>query len=385
MANDTNNRSPDVFVHDRQTGTTELVSVDSSGTQANSASSIPSISSDGRFVSFGSYASNLVANDTNRKGDIFVRDRRAGTTQRVSVDSSGNQARGGAFLVINNACVSISPSGRFVAFSSPAPSLVANDTNGSTDVFVHDQQTGTTQRVSVNSLEKQGNGYSAGPFSISFDGRFVAFESGASNLVPNDTNGYNDIFVRDRRTGTTQRMSVDSSGNQGNDSSWGASINADGRFVTFTSRAKALVPNDTSRRKDVFVHERDATAPKVRRVVPTDGATDVALKANVVATFSERMTKSTLKKANFELYRLIKNPDGTTTTRQITDVTVTPSPDGLKATLNPFGGSDQVLVKGARYKAIVNKGAMDVFGNPLDQQPRVSGNQPKEWYFKTGG
>ncbi len=118
-------------------------------------------------------------------------------------------------------------------------------------------------------------------------------------------------------------------------------------------------------------------------MVPTEGATDVALKANVVATFSERMTKSTLKKATFTFYKLVRNPDGTTTAKQIENVTVTPSSDGLKATLNPFGTSEGQLAKNARYKAVVDTGALDVFGNRLDQKPMVSGSQPKEWYFKT--
>ncbi len=97
------------------------------------------------------------------------------------------------------------------------------------------------------------------------------------------------------------------------------------------------------------------------------------------------MAKSTLTKANFKLYKIVRNPDGTTTTKEITNVTVTPSSDGLKATLNPFGDTDGLLEKNTRYKAVVTTGALDVFGNRLDQKPMVSGSQPKEWYFKTRG
>ncbi len=378
VANDTNNRR-DVFVRDRQAGTTERVSVDSLGMQANERSFDPSISADGRFVAFFSPASNLVPNDTNGWYDVFVHDQQTGTTELVSVDSSGNQGNSLSQFP------SISADGRFVAFHAYASNLVPNDTNRKLDVFVHDRQTGTTERVSVNSSGNQAYGFSH-TASISADGRFVAFESRASGLVENDTKGNYDVFVHERQTGTTQRVSVDSLGNQGNWDSYNPSISADGRFVAFRSYAFDLITNDTNGTLDVFVHERDTTAPKVRRVVPTEGATGIALKADVVATFSERMmAKSTLTRANFELYKIVRNSDGTTTAKQIENVTVRPGLDGLRATLNPYGTTDGQLAKDTRYKAVVRTGALDVFGNPLDQQPRVSGNQPKVWYFKTRG
>ncbi len=382
VANDTNGER-DVFVHNRQSGTTQRVSVDSSGNQANDYSFYdPSISSGGRFVAFSSFASNLVANDTNDLPDVFVHDRQTGTTQRVSVDSSGNQAN------MWSSSSSISSDGRFVAFGSLASNLVANDTNGAYDIFLWNSSTGTTQRVSVANSGNQANGGNSFFPSISADGRFVAFSSDADDLVANDSNRNRDVFVHDRQTRATQRVSVDSFGNQANQpwlggSSDSPSISADGRFVAFHSLASDLVANDTNESRDIFVHVRDTTAPKVRRVVPTEGATDIALKADLVATFSERMEKSTLTKANFKLYKIVRNSDGTTTTRQITDVTVTPSFDGLKATLNPFGTSDGLLAKNARYKAVVSTGALDVFGNRLDQKPSLSGNQPKVWFFKT--
>ncbi len=382
VANDTNGER-DVFVHDRKTGTTERVSVDDSGNEANGLSFGASVSSGGRYVAFHSLASNLVANDTNDQGDVFVRDRQTGTTQRVSVDSAGNQA-----MNWDSDDPSISADGRFVAFHSVA-SLVANDTNGWTDVFVHDRKTGTTERVSVDSLGNQGHNRSLAG-TISADGRYVAFSSDAYDLVANDTNRRRDVFVHDRQTGTTQRVSVDSLGNQTNQpwlshQSDFPSISSGGRYVAFHSMASDLVANDTNERRDIFVHQRDTTAPTVTRVAPTEGATGVTLKTDVVANFSERMEKGTLNEANFKLYKLIKNPDGTTTASQIENVTVTRSFDGLKATLNPYGTSDGLLKENTRYKAVVSTGALDVFGNRLDQQPRVSGNQPKEWYFKTRG
>ena len=179
---------------------TTRVSVASDGTQGNDESSIffPSISADGRFVAFGSYATNLVPDDTNRSQDIFVHDRETGQTTRVSVASDGSQSDGA-----QSSGFSISADGRFVAFGSYATNLVLGDTNGEMDVFVHDRETGQTVRVSVASDVSQGNGGSGYP-SLSADGRFVAFASSSTNLVRDDTNRKSDIFVHDRETGQTR-------------------------------------------------------------------------------------------------------------------------------------------------------------------------------------
>ncbi len=255
VPNDTNG-TIDVFVRDRLEGTTEIVSLNSSGDQAHQGAGSSSMSADGRYVAFTSLASNLVPNDTNNHSDVFVRDRLKGTTQIVSVDSSGNRVvRGGE-------SPSISTDGRFVSFDSGAPKLVANDTNGHQDIFVHDRRTGTTERVSLNSSERQANSWSM-YHSISSDGRFVAFSSPASNLVANDTNADltgpedtgTDVFVRDRLEGTTRRVSIDSSGDQANGWSSLPSISPDGRFVVFKSRASNLVANDANGQNDIFVHD----------------------------------------------------------------------------------------------------------------------------------
>jgi cold shock CspA family protein len=251
VPNDTNGTN-DIFVHDMQTGITNIVSVDSSGNQANSWSAIPSISSDGRYVAFLSLASNLVTNDTNGTNDIFVHDRQTGATERVSVDSSGNQANDSSYFP------TISSDGRYVAFFSKASNLVTNDTNGSRDVFVHDRQTGITEIVSVDSAGNHGNSHSYTHLaSISSDGRYVAFESYASNLVSGDTNGSGDAFVHDRQTGITEIVSIDSAGYQGNSDSYEAAISSDGRYVAFGSYASDLVLGDTNAEDDIFVHDRD--------------------------------------------------------------------------------------------------------------------------------
>jgi Ca2+-binding RTX toxin-like protein len=241
----------DIFVRDRLTNTTTPVSVNSAGNQTSSESNFPSISADGRFVAFESFGSDLVPGDINYDTetavrDIFVRDRLTNTTTRVSVDSAGNQA------YRSSEGPSISADGRFVAFSSEASNIVPGDTNSSQDVFVRDRLTNTTTRVSVNSAGNQGNSDSDSA-SISADGRFVAFTSRASNIVPGDTNNSYDLFVRDTLTNTTTRVSVDSAGNQGNFESGSPSISADGRFVAFTSRASNIVPGQTNNTQNIFV------------------------------------------------------------------------------------------------------------------------------------
>jgi len=253
LAPDDTNVRRDVFVRDRQTGATERVSVDSAEQQGDGGSGTPSISADGRFVAFDSYASNLAPGDTNGTIDVFVRDRQAGTTERVSVNSAEQQG------VDPSVSPSISADGRFVAFLSYATNLVSGDTNGATDVFVRDRQTGTTERVSVNSAEVQGDRRSSAP-SISADGRFVAFESYADNLAPGDTNSYYDVFVRDRQSGTTERVSVNSAEGQSTSSSYRPKMSADGRFTAFESYAGNLAPGDTGGYLDVFVRDRQSGA-----------------------------------------------------------------------------------------------------------------------------
>jgi Tol biopolymer transport system component len=238
----------DVFVHDQETGQTSRVSVSSDGAQGNDDSQWPSISADGRYVAFQSRASNLVAGDTNGVSDTFVHDRETGQTSRVSVASNGTQGNSWSYEP------SISADGRYVAFYSIATNLVPGDTNGADDVFVHDRQTGETSRVSIASDGTQGNSWSVGS-SISADGRYVAFSSSASNLVPGDTNNRRDIFVHNRQTGQTSRISVASNGNQGNGDSFWPSLSANGRYVAFSSAASNLVPGDTNNWRDVFVHD----------------------------------------------------------------------------------------------------------------------------------
>ena len=244
----------DIFVHDRQTGQTTRVSVASDGTQANDRSLVVALSGDGRVVAFDSEASNLVPGDTNGSRDVFVHDRQTGQTTGVSVASDGAQANG------FSSRAALVADGRVVAFDSLATNLVPGDTNSTWDVFVHDRQTGQTTRVSVASDGTQANERSFF-VTLSGDGQVVAFDSEASNLVPGDTNGVDDVFVHDRQTGETTRVSVANNGTQGDNSSFRGRISANGRVVAFSSDATKLVPGDTNGKTDVFVHFRRGIVP----------------------------------------------------------------------------------------------------------------------------
>lgn len=225
---------------------TERVNVGLGG-EANLESDKPAISADGRFVAFQSQATNLVAGDTNNSIDIFVRDRVTGTTTRVSVDSQGAQSNGTSYEP------SISADGRFVAFWSFASNLVPGDTNGTWDVFVYDRQLGLTSRASVDSLGNEGNAYAERPV-ISADGTSVAFWSGASNLVVGDTNGVADVFVRHIPSGTTRRVSISTAGVEADQPCYFPAISADGQTIAFYSQSTSLVPGDLSPNEDIFVH-----------------------------------------------------------------------------------------------------------------------------------
>ena len=240
----------DTFVYDRKLHKTERVSVSSAGVAANGASYVSGISADGRFVLFATAASNLVPGDSNPDFDVFVHDRRTHQTECVSVVS------GGALVdnqdILGNA---ISADGRYVVFGSNARELISEARNGFYDVYVHDRKTHLTELVSLNSSGENQNGYAASQ-SISANGRFVIIETDADNMGPNDTNATTDEFVRDRWLNRTERVTVSSAGEGANSYSYFAEISPDGRYVTYTSPASNLVPNDTNEADDVFVHDR---------------------------------------------------------------------------------------------------------------------------------
>ncbi|MBK7642825.1 MAG: PD40 domain-containing protein [Planctomycetes bacterium] len=255
----------DIFVRDRLTNTTERVSVSSSGGQSNGISGVygAAISRDGNVVAFESVANNLVPGDTNGAREVFVHDRTTGVTERVAVDASGNQGNGQSFYP------SLSADGRFVAFTSNSSNLVPGDTNGKWDTFVRDRWTGSVERISVSSVGLQGSDDSY-KGEVSADGRFVVFESLASNLVPGDTNLAWDVLLRDRLTGTTERVSISTAGGEPNHNSGQAAVSDDGRYVVFESLASNLAPGDTNMTDDVFVHDRQSGVT-ARVSIATDG------------------------------------------------------------------------------------------------------------------
>ncbi len=246
------NAAADVFVHDMTTGTTVRASLSTSAAEATGGdSTFPVLSGDGHLVVFQSLATNLVSGDTNAQQDVFVRDLVAGTTTRASVSTFAAQA--------DQLCSeqTISADGRFVAFSTFASTLVVGDNNSFTDVFVRDLSAGTTTRVSVSSAGAQATQASFHP-ALSQDGRYVAFTSNASNLVTGDAAGFRDVFVRDRNTNITTRESVSSSGVEANNASTLESISADGRYLAFSSLASNLYTSDINGFEDVFVRDRSS-------------------------------------------------------------------------------------------------------------------------------
>jgi Tol biopolymer transport system component len=329
------NDQPDIFVRDLATGTTTLVSVASDGTQANGTSFTPSISANGDIVAFSSDATNLVANDDEGHPDIFVHVLSTGETLRVSQRPNGVGANS------DSSEPSISASGRVVAFSTDATNLVSvpvNTTGLCCDIFVHriatgrnllgdpmlngegasdsflpalsrtgrylafgswgcgivkdidcldesnvyelDVRTGAISLVSRAYSGSIGFGCGANP-AISADGSKVAFISDGDNLVPHDTNSAVDVFVRNMTTGVTIRVSVTSKGEQTDGGYGRVSLSADGRLVAFQSGAWNLVPNDENLVTDVFLH--DLRTGKTSRVsVSTSGAEADAYSANAM-------------------------------------------------------------------------------------------------------
>ncbi len=243
-----------VYRRDRVTGETLLVSASAAGVPGNNDSDFASVSDDGRLVAFRSAASNLVPGDTNNASDIFVKDMQTGAIERVSVSVFESQANGSSLWP------DMSGDGRYVVFQSNATNLLLiPETNGHTDIYLRDRLAGTTSLISVGPSGVLGDGPSRLP-SISSDGLFVAYTSSATNLVPFDTNGVDDVFLRDRAAGVTLRASLGPPLGfglfvQGNAESYGASVSDDGRWVAFETTSDNLVSLDGNGVEDIFVRD----------------------------------------------------------------------------------------------------------------------------------
>ena len=249
LVSDDSNALLDVFVRDHQTGDTARVSLGPDGQEGNGYAEAPALSADGRFVAFHSAADNLVPFDNNMDLDIFVHDRQTGTTERVSVTSDGAQAAGGSYRA------ALSADGRLVAFVSTAVDLDPRDDDPLPDVYVHDRQTGLTELITANRQGTAAAGF-AGPPALSADGRYVAFSSAAADLVAGDENEFEDVFVHDRQTGQTARVSLRSDGEEVFADSYDPALSADGRFVAFWSYATELTDDPDVSGWNVYVHDR---------------------------------------------------------------------------------------------------------------------------------
>jgi len=236
---------------------TDVASGQAIGDSWSSSDCAPVFSPDGLKIAFGSYASNLVPGDTNNAADSFVKDLVTGAITRVSTDAAGRQGNSDTWSSV------FSPDGLKVGFTSGASNLVPDDTNSTYDIFVKDLVNGAITRMSTDAAGRQGNGFSSGPI-FSPDGSKVAFESAASNLVPDDTNSTYDIFVKDLVTGAIARVSIDAAGRQGNDDTWSPVFSPDGSKMSFVSDASNLVPDDTNSTSDIFV--KDLVTGAITRV-----------------------------------------------------------------------------------------------------------------------
>lgn len=322
IASDGNGATSDIFVRDSVSNSIWRISKAYTGAAANGDSVNPAISADGRYVAYVSYASNIVNPDTNAAPDVFVYDRLLNYTRRVSVETlSGNQADGGS-----SNKPAISADGRYIVFNSSATNLVGigNDTNGFNDVFIHDRVNFTTQLVTVDPAGNQADGNSgvySGALSVSSDGRFVAFDSDASNLIANDTNGLTDVFMRDTLIGKTSIISVATNGQLGDSISEDAAISADSRFVSFSSNATNFAPNGFAG-SDVFLRNRTYQAgSNDMRVTQTDSPDPVLVNGALTYT----LTVSNLSATQANGVTLVDLPPVSNYAGKVELVSITPS------------------------------------------------------------
>lgn len=253
------------------TDQTWRVSVDSTGVEGANSSILPAVSATGRLVAFQSLSSNLVAGDTNSSWDIFLRDRGTGSTERVSLTETGQEADGNSY----NA--SVSDDGRFIAFESHATNLVSTEDNGQQDIYVRDRTLGTTTLIS--DAIGGADGHSSAPH-ISGDGRYVVFYSAATNLVPFDTNGFLDVFVHDLQTGLTEVVSQ-YLGTHGNGASWNPRISQDGQWVVFTTFASNLGFVDVNGVRDILLCDRQTSTLSRITTGPSGGFNSTSDRADV--------------------------------------------------------------------------------------------------------
>lgn len=325
----------------------ELASVNAAGSDAGDGSSfIPSeelrsFSTDGRFVAFTSSATDLVPADTNGQADVFVRDLQAGTTELISINASGDDSGNG-----RSTRAQVSADGRYVLFLSDADDLVANDSNTVDDVFLHDRQIGSTILVSANAAGSDSGNGASNPHGMTPDGRLVVFSSAADDLGPNDTNGVDDVYLRDVEAGTTMLISVNAAGDDagGGGTFSGArhqSISDDGRFVAFSSDATDLDASitDSNGLSDGFL--RDVAAMTTTLISTNasgddsaNGSTsDIRISADgstiAIATQATNVLNVTDNNAGLDIY-VVDRQSGTKSLVTVNDLDTGTGDDGAR-------------------------------------------------------
>lgn len=335
----------------------ERISLDSNENQGTGASWVPQstrvVSTDGRFVVFSSDAADLVADDTNGVSDVFLRDRVLGTTVRISVNKDNGGDASG-----ESHTPSINSSGRFIAFASLADDLVEGDDNAYLDVYVYDRITDTMIRASVADTIGEPNGDSKDPF-INGDGRYVTFSSSATNLVPEGANTNVDIYVRDLFLGETTKVSVRPGGVYTTANSWNPAISADGRNVAFTSGDDGLVPGDITGPQDVFVRNLDTWA--IERVSVSTAGGESNERNGVAATSSDGGVVAWWSRAD----NLVDGDDNVQD-----DIFVRDRVAGTTTRVNISSAGEQAIGGGSWHVTVTDDGRFVVFlsdaGNLVD-------------------
>ena len=323
----------DIFLRDLQSGSTVRISSGLVSSEANSFSANPDISADGTKIVFESLADNLANGDSNAASDVFIFDIVSNQTIRLSVSSTGTDTDGASVAP------KISRDGSVVAFTSAATNLVSGDINQATDVFITHVLGNTTSLVSSSASGIQGNSDSWDARPTLQDGARVFFNSFADNLVSNDTNGTNDIFVKNITTGSVDRVNTSSSGNQANDLSRLEAVTPDGRYVLFQSYADNLVANDTNQVRDLF--RKDTVSGEVVRVNTASDGTE----------------------ANAETSTGFLSANGRFVVFESAATNLSP---------NDANGSDDVFVKDLASGKVAKLSA-DIVGRALDASSSVSG------------
>ena len=330
-------KSFEVFLTDTQTSSTELVSVALDGSPSHGDSYAGTVSTDGRYVLFHSNADDLVANDTNNAWDVFVRDRVAHTTERVSVTNAGDQATADSSM---GSTGSMSPDARYVFFSSADDALVAGDGNGFSDAFVRDRQAGTTSLLSKRADGSQWDSdVYVGP--VTPDGRRVVLLPGSDDPSSGDTNGFSDSYLRDRTSNTTTRLTLAGDGSQPDADAYVMSISNDGRFVTFNSTATNLAgPTAATGATDSFV--RDLSSGLVWYAV-TGGFNGPT---TVDGAASNAMISGDGRYVSFSTGSWLTEPNSRFTVEQYLRSTFLPSVTGVAPTAAARGASSSIDLTG---------------------------------------